>query len=108
MTAIMRLPSAQYVIERVTGNAAQARDILDALHVAGWRLVPGRRITHNENGLLPVMVEGHIRSADILYLAQEFDQLDEDLFTACEFAHWMTAEVRGSPEFAYLERKASR
>lgn len=120
MTAIMRLPSAAYVVQKTLdpdsvshrnatiGSWPTAIKVVEDLERAGWRLVPGRYISQNSEDSVPVMVEGQIRSADILRLAQEFDQLDADLFTAVEFASWLNAEVRGSPESVYLERKALR
>ena len=103
---VNRLPSALYVIARAIHDPEAAERALEDLRTAGWRLVPGRAPSPrtNENAL-PVLQEGQLTTRQLIDAANEFDQLDEDLFSAADFVAWLVPDVRGSPEQLWLERR---
>jgi len=115
---ISRLPSATYVIQRaltpetVGSDKAHkahwpvAQAIVDALHAAGWRLVPGRAPTsRSHENSQPPLIEGEITTRQLIDIADIFDEIDEELFSASEFVAWMAVDVRGSAEYLWLERR---
>jgi len=118
---ISRLPSAAYVIQRILTPETVGSDkthkahwpvaqaILDALAAAGWRLVPGRapEARHHEVAP-PPMVEGQLTTRQLINSAAVFDDIDEDLFTAAEFVWWLAADIKGSPEYEWIERRQLR
>lgn len=105
MSTLTRLPSALYVIARITHDQEMAEQVLTALHDVGWRLVPFRSPSLTTESSLPPLVEGQISSRQLIAAAASFDEIDEDLFSAADFVSWLVPEIRNSPEAQWLEKR---
>ena len=115
---ISRLPSATYIIQRTLSPETVGSDkahkahwpvaqaIVDALHDAGWRLVPGRAPTsRSHENSQPPLIEGEITTRQLIDIADVFDEIDEELFTASDFIYWLAPDVRGSAEWEWLAKR---
>jgi hypothetical protein len=72
-----------------------------------FRLVPRRPVVLFDH--TPLVSEGEITSRDIIIMALAFDEISGDeRWTASDFAAWMVAEIRGSPEQRWLEQRRLR
>lgn len=115
-TSGMRRTTPARVIERTlaategTSPPVIAQVIVNELQNTGWRLVPFRGPASMENrSRVLALTEGKMTSRNLIEAAAEFDEItDDDLYSAADFVAWLIPEVRGTPEWSWLERRRAK
>lgn len=93
-----------------TTHAELAHAVLAAIHEAGWAVVPVRNpMNMTSRQRVIVFHEGTLTSRNLIEAAAEFDEFsDDERYAASDFVAWLLPEVKGTPEWLWLERRRSR